>query len=67
MSQLRSRLSVIALASALLVTASCGSDDEDDIEPSDVSTPNGSAVPGEPQDPVNTDPSDSQVTPTIAP
>ena len=66
----RIRVRALALTSAtLLALAACGSDDDDDMEdqPTDMSTNNGSVVPGQPQEPVNTSTQDSQVTPTIAP
>ncbi len=55
---------MVVVAATLALAFGCSDDDE---SPSDMSSPSGSVVPGEPQTPVNTDPVDSQVTPTIAP
>jgi len=65
----------LTAAALLSVTgAACGSDDDDDmdddgVDQTEVTSVSGSAVPGQPQEPVNTDTGagGSQVTPTQAP
>jgi hypothetical protein len=63
---------VVALVTGLVtLTAACGDDDDMNDDPAETNTVvtsgDGSVVPGQDQEPVNTDPADSQVTPTIAP
>ena len=72
----RGNLRVIGFTAAALLSvvtaAACGSDDDDDmnddgVDQTAVTSASGSAVPGQEQAPVNTDPLDSQVTPTRSP
>jgi hypothetical protein len=63
--------SAVALLS-VVTAAACGSDDDDDVNDDNVdqtavTSASGSAVPGQEQAPVNTNPADSQVTPTQSP
>jgi len=66
-------LAVTAAALLSVAGAGCGSDDHDDmddgVDQTEVTSVSGSAVPGQPQEPVNTDTGagGSQVTPTQAP
>jgi hypothetical protein len=66
-------LGVAAAALLSFATAACGDDDDNDtdiddsVDQTEVTSASGSAVPGQPPEPVNTDPVNSQVTPTIAP
>lgn len=70
----RWHLRALGLTAAALLSisaASCGDDDDDepsdDVDQTEVTSASNSAVPGQPQAPINTDPTDSQVTPTQAP
>jgi hypothetical protein len=70
--RLRVRLMAVTAAALMAVTgAACGSDDDDDmddgVDQTEVTSASGSVVPGQPAEPVNTDPLNSQVTPTQAP
>jgi hypothetical protein len=70
--RLHFRVLAVTAAALLSVTgAACGSDDDEDmddgVDQTEVTSASGSAVPGQPPEPVNTDPLNSQVTPTQAP
>ena len=64
-------LGLTAAALLSVATAACGDDDKEEIDDgvdrTEVTSASGSAVPGQPQEPVNTDPVNTQVSPTIRP